>query len=93
MVFTLVGLDSWRKDQVVTEGATESRIWMGTALYADRVHLQRNTFLFQFVSAAGGKFILGNPTFDDELVSTFFHAYPTRAQSLKVKDHGNVVLR
>ena len=57
MVFTLVGLDSWREDQVVTEGATESRIWMGTSLYADRVHLQRNTFLFQFVSAAGGKFI------------------------------------
>ena len=39
MVFTLVGLDSWREDQVVTEGANESRMWMGTALYADRVHL------------------------------------------------------
>ena len=78
---------------MVTEGATESRIWMGTALYADRVHLQRNTFLFQFVSAAGGKFTHGNSTFDEKLVSTFFQSSPTRTQSLKVKDHGNVVLR
>ena len=73
---------------MVTEGATERRIWMGTALYADRVHLQRNTFLFQVVSAAGEKFILGNSTFDEKLVSTFFSLLP---DTYTVKDHGNAL--